>query len=204
MPDNFMHTILSNRLFRFFTGITCLLLFNTAALAQIDSVKADTIKKNIVVKKQLHPRSPKKAALFSAIVPGAGQAYNKKYWKIPVFYAGLGALAYSLDFNQKKYVTYRNAYRDRIDSDPNTIDNYIGVYSNDQLVALYKYYYRYRDLSAIGLAAVYIINIVDATVDAHLSTFDISDDLTLNIHPDIINTAHTRTYTPGVSLSIKF
>lgn len=141
---------------------------------------------------------------MSTILPGAGQVYNKKYWKVPIIYAGAAGLAYSFQFNQSRYVKYRDAYKYRIDGDAATTDNYIGIYSDDNLNTLQKYYHRYRDLTVIGFAALYALNIIDASVDAHLFTFDVSDDLTMKVEPTLINTAGMNNYTTGLSLKLKF
>lgn len=207
MLNIFFNKKTSNRLFLIITGITFLLLSSPYSFAQnIDTIKKIDSTKKVVIQKNSIARSPKKAAIYSAIVPGLGQAYNKKYWKIPIIYAGIGALAYSFNANNKKYVTYRNAYRDRVDNDPNTNDPYINQYSNDQLITLYKFYNRYRDLSAIGIGVIYALNIVDATVDAHLSTFNVSDDLTLNIRPSLMNTASLgkNYYKPCIYIKLNF
>ncbi len=142
--------------------------------------------------------SPKKAALMSTFLPGLGQAYNKKYWKIPVIYAGFVGLVYSINFNETKYVGYRNDYQHSLDS------TYTGPYSLDDLLILQKYYHRYRDLSVIGAALLYVLNIVDASVDAHMFTFDVSNDLSFKIQPTIINSVYTNQYTTGVSIGVKF
>jgi hypothetical protein len=180
---------------------------STNAIAQV----ADTSKKTITVndtlksiKKIDKPHSPKKAALFSTVLPGLGQAYNKKYWKIPIVYAGFAGLGYAFSINQTKYVNYRNAYKYRIDGDQTTTDEYIGVYSDDNLNTLQKYYHRFRDLSVIGVAVLYVLNIVDASVDAHLFKFDVSDNLSMQVQPTLINTAYTNNYTTGIGLKINF
>lgn len=180
-------------------------LFTSKSYAQL----TDTIAKkdSASVKKVAKPakyHSPKKAAAFSAILPGAGQVYNKKYWKLPIIYAGFAGLAYSFQVNNTKYVRYRDAYKSRIDEDPNTVDAYIDIYSDDQLVTLFEGYHRYRDLTLIGGTVLYVLNIVDAAVDAHLFTFNVSDDLTLSIHPTLINTAGSKQYNTGLGLQIKF
>jgi hypothetical protein len=192
-------------LFRFFAGATCL-LFSSALVAQdTTAVKKDTIASDrfqsqaIVLPQKKH--SPRKAAIMSACLPGLGQAYNKKYWKIPVIYVGFGALAYSLQANQAKYVRYRDAYKYRIDLDPSTTDQYVGIYSDENLASLYRYYHRYRDLSVIGIAAVYLLNVVDASVDAHLFHFDVNDDLTMNIRPSVYSPA-PGIFRPGIGISI--
>ncbi|MDQ3047031.1 MAG: DUF5683 domain-containing protein, partial [Bacteroidota bacterium] len=150
-----------NRLIRFIFGLTCLFFISASSFAQSNDslIKGDTI----AIKKTVY-HSPKKAALMSAVLPGLGQAYNKKYWKIPVIYAGFAGLGYAINFNQVKYVRYRNALRTRLDSDPATVDNYVGQYSDDQLNTLQQYYHRYRDLSVIGAVLIYVLNIVDASV----------------------------------------
>ncbi len=167
-----------------------------------DSLLKDTsslIKINV---KQIH--SAKKAALLSVAFPGAGQIYNKKYWKLPIIYAGAAGLIYSLQFNHSRYVKYRNAYKYRIDNDATTVDGYVGIYSDDNLNTLQKYYHRYRDLTVIGFAALYALNIIDASVDAQLFTFNVSDDLSLNIQPTLINTLGSYKYTTGINVSMSF
>ena len=110
---------------------------------------------------------------------------------------GFGALAYSITFNQTKYKKYLFDLKDSYDN------TYTGVYSKDQLNTLQHYYHRYRDLSVIGAAALYLLNIVDANVDAHLFTFDVSEDLSFRLHPTLINSAYVNPYTAGLSLTIK-
>jgi hypothetical protein len=203
---------LTGKLFQFIIGITFLFF---SALDSSAQVKADSIiKKDSVVtsgdtirpaaKPAVKFHSPKKAALLSAALPGAGQVYNKKYWKLPVIYVGFAGLAYSFQFNQSRYVKYRNALKVRLDDDPATVDPYVDAYSDEDLTTLYQYYHRYRDLTVIGAAALYLLNIVDAAVDAHLFTFNVSDDLSINLHPTLINTAGTNQYTGGLGFNIKF
>lgn len=148
------------------------------------------------------PHPPAKAILFSAVIPGAGQFYNKKYWKIPIIYAGLGVLIYSIDFNSKNYRTFKDAYIARTDSDIQTIDNY-PRYTEENLRSLFEYYRRNRDLSYILLGAVYVLNILDAYVDAELFHFDVGDDLSLNSTPFIMNSPQGNTI-GGLSLKISF
>lgn len=126
--------------------------------------------------------SPKKALLYSTVLPGLGQVYNKKYWKLPIIYGGAAALIYSFSFNNGQYQKYLDAYRFRTDNDPSTTDNYT-QYTADNLILLKDYYRRNRDLSAIGVVLLYGLNIVDAYVDAQLFDFDVSDDLSLQIRP---------------------
>jgi len=153
-----------------------ILLFAGSSLA----LAQDTIKNTLKI------HSASKAILYSAILPGAGQAYNKKYWKIPIIYAGIGALIYAIDFNQKNYSVFKSAYILRTDGDSLTVDNY-PRYSAENLRSLFEYYHRNRDLSYILISSLYILNILDAYVDAELFYFDVSDNLSLHSSPFIMN-----------------
>lgn len=132
-------------------------------------------------KNKLH--SPKKAIILSAVVPGAGQIYNKKYWKAPIVWAGLGACGYLIQYNHKLYKDYRNALLQRVNLGSTEPDKYIDLYSTDQLLTLQDQYRQNRDLFIIAGTVFYVINMVDALVDAHLFTFDVSDDLSLRWQP---------------------
>jgi hypothetical protein len=146
--------------------------------------------------------SPTKAIIFSAVVPGLGQVYNKKYWKVPIIYAGLGALIYSIDFNIKKYNTFKDAYIARTDSSALTTDNY-PRYTADNLHTLFQYYRRNRDFSYILGGVVYLLNVLDAYVDAELFYFDVSDNLSLSSTPFIMTSRQGNTI-GGVSLRLIF
>jgi hypothetical protein len=127
-------------------------------------------------------RDPQKAALMSALLPGLGQIYNHKYWKLPIVYAGLGTSIYFIRFNSSEYFSYRDAYIARMDGDSTTLDAF-PFYSAGNIKSLRDYYHRNLELSYIATGVIYILNIVDATVDAHLFSFDVSDDLSLNVQP---------------------
>lgn len=130
--------------------------------------------------------SAKKASIYSAILPGAGQFYNKKYWKVPVIYLGVGATLYAARWNQNEYLHYRQAFEYRTDNDDNTIDEYVDRYTETNLITIKNYYRKNRDLSYILVAGVYLLNIIDASVDAHLFNFNINDDLSLTVHPQFM------------------
>lgn len=147
--------------------------------------------------------SPRLAMIFSACVPGLGQAYNKKYWKIPIVYATMGTTYYFFASNNKYYKEYKQAYINKTDSLPSTIDLY-PEYSKDQLMEIKNYHRRYRDLNIILTALFHTLNIVDAYVDAQLMTFDVSDDLSLNIYPALNLSVHRRNPSLGLTLSFKF
>ena len=148
---------------------------------------------------------PARASMLSALLPGLGQAYNGDYWKIPIFYTGLGACAYALNFNQTQYNRYRKIYIAQSEG------TYTGNLTTDNIKWYRDQYRRYRDYSIIATALVYALNIIDANVFAHFSTFDISDDLSFNVEPAIINPVvpQTNSYAynnrqVGLQMSLKF
>ncbi|WP_430810620.1 MULTISPECIES: DUF5683 domain-containing protein [unclassified Carboxylicivirga] len=163
--------------------------------------------------------SPHKASFYAAILPGLGQAYNKKYWKIPILYAGIGGVAYAIHFNSKYYKKYKAAYRDFIIRDPGN-KSYLefiptgleekdiyGEYEQwfeEALNSKKQYYRRYRDLSYIGMVGIYVIQIVDAAVDAHFYNFDVSDDLTMQVKPSMMAPAPGDFAGLGLQLKFKF
>ena len=147
----------------------------------LDSLNiSDTVKV-----KSIRSHSPTKATLFSTAVPGLGQAYNKKYWKIPIVYAGIGTSLYFAVSNHNNLNKFRAAYRLRIDEDPNTIDEFDGILTEEGIQANIDYYQRNRDLSYIVATLFYVLNIVDAAVDAHLFNFPKNDNLSFNLQPSL-------------------
>lgn len=129
------------------------------------------------------PKKPAVAALSSALFPGAGQLYNQKYWKAPFFWATLGGAGFMIYSNNKTYSGYRNALTARTDNDPATSDPNFSDLNESDLIALQDQYRRNRDLWIILATLGYGLNIVDALVDAHLSSFDVSDDLSFHLQP---------------------
>ena len=127
-------------------------------------------------------KSPRKAAILSSTFPGLGQIYNKKYWKIPIIYAGLLTSAYYINDNNIQYKRYKNAYLKRLDNNPNN-DDFVGKYSSGDLLILKDFYRRNREVSILCFVGTYIINVLDASVDAHLFDYDISEDISLQIKP---------------------
>ncbi len=178
----------------------------TDSLAEDPTLQDDTLtltskgRKILAKEEELH--SPRKASIYSAILPGLGQAYNKKYWKIPLIYGGFAAFGYFIRWNNRNFTTTRQAYSDLTDTIPGT-DSHMrlpqiiyydlskpsDVASLKQgLISSQNYYRRNRDLLIIITAAFYGLNIIDASVDAHFFNFDISDDLSLNWEPVIRKT----------------
>ena len=176
--------------------------FGTAADSTVRSVivTADSAGVPEVTMKTAFKPDPTKAVLY-ALVPGLGQIYNRKYWKLPIVYGGFVGCAYALTWNGQMYSDYSQAYLDLMDDDPNT-DSYkdfvppnVDVDSNrSQYETIFRrrkdLYRRYRDLSAFCFIGVYILSVIDAYVDAHLSEFDISRDLSMRIGPAVINSSN--------------
>ncbi|MBL7963448.1 MAG: hypothetical protein JNM31_06350 [Flavobacteriales bacterium] len=129
--------------------------------------------------------SPKRAAIYSALLPGAGQVYNRKYWKVPIVWGGLGLSYYFIRENSSQYQRYRDAYIAVSDNDPNTTDEFNGQYSASSLFETAETYRRWRDLSYIAIGLVYALNVMDATVDAHFVRFDVGSDLSLKLGPSL-------------------
>ncbi len=151
----------------------------------------------------------KKATTLSTVCPGAGQVYNKTYWKLPIVIGGGAALIYCVDFNNRGYQRFLRAYNAVTDGDDNTIDEFEGRYSADYLKNLKNSYRRNRDLCIILTGLFYVIQIIDAHATAHMKTYDISDDLTrVTFEPKIDNFYSQRAggnvNTFGFSLNINF
>ncbi len=127
-------------------------------------------------------KSPRKAAILSSVLPGLGQIYNKRYWKVPIIYAGLLTSTYYINDNNIQYKRYKNAYLKRLDNNPNN-DDFVGEYSSGDLLILKDFYRRNREISILCFLGTYIINILDASVDSHLFDYDISEDISLQIKP---------------------
>ncbi len=146
--------------------------------------------------------SPKRAASLSAMVPGLGQIYNQKYWKVPIIYGGLIGLGYTAHSNRRLYREYKQEFINRVMEEP-AVNPENDRYSLSDLAIIRDDYRKARDLFVIITAGLYLLQIVDATVDAHLFTFDVSDDLSLNFSPDVINCFATQRSFPALSLRIK-
>lgn len=163
--------------------------------------------------------SPRKAVIYSAILPGLGQVYNRKYWKLPIIYGAFAGLTYAITWNNGYYKDYLGAYQDIMDDNPNTIrwhdmlpygQDYETVdqeWFTDVLQQRKDYYRYYRDFSIIGTVAVYLAFIVDAYVDAQLFDFDMSSDLSMRLQPVVIGEGVTNKVggnSYGMRLSFNF
>ncbi len=178
-----------------------------------NNVTADPISKPIFT-----PR-PARAVWLAAICPGLGQIYNRKYWKLPIIYGGFVGLAYAITWNNRMYNDYKQAYLDLMDNNPNT-NSYLNVFPKGSITnpnqidkawlqtALQQQvnvFRRYRDLSIISAIGLYALSMVDAYVDAQLSNFDISPDLSLKVSPSLIQQQQLGASTSyGLKLHITF
>ena len=223
--------------------LACCLTIATTAKAQIDSLSAVPIEQEqplvvvddsldgfldaVSVKKVKKKRDwaswrpeTKRAMWLSLVLPGAGQIYNRKYWKLPIIYGGFVGCAYAMRWNNMMYHDYSQAYMDLMDDDPKT-ESYnqfmhLGAKITDANIARYQElfrkrkdrYRRWRDLSFFVMVGVYALSVVDAYVDASLSEFDISDDLTLEVAPAVMgNPTAFNPYKPtgiGLQCSLTF
>ena len=176
-----------------------LLFFLIGTVSLFAQAKKDTV---LVVKdttkyQEIDPLTPAKAAFYSAILPGLGQAYNKKYWKIPLVYGAIGTSMYFYIDNNRKYKDYRNAYKRRLEG---YNDDKYQFLDESRLVAGQKFYQRNRDLSALFVVAFYALNIIDANVDAALIQFNVNERLSMRpeIYPNDV------TFRPNVGLTFNY
>ena len=142
--------------------------------------------------------NPQRALWLALVIPGAGQIYNRKYWKLPIIYGGFMGCIYALTWNNMMYKDYSQAYLDIVDNDPNTasynkflhLGRTIDDSNRDRYEELFKNrkdkYRRWRDMSFFVMLGVYALSVIDAYVDAELSVFDISKDLSLKVEPTVI------------------
>ncbi|MCV2485808.1 DUF5683 domain-containing protein [Flavobacterium sp. SH_e] len=149
-----------------FLGLTSIFAQAQDKIVFKDSLKSETI----------DPLRPAKAAFYSAVLPGLGQIYNKKYWKLPLVYGAIGTSTYLYIDNQKKYNIYRDEYKSRLEGIESDSQFLAGL-SESQLISAQKQFQRNRDLSALFMVGFYVLNIIDANIDAALSQFNVSEKL---------------------------
>ena len=180
------------------------------------AMKTDSIQKgNPQPKKRFIPDS-QRSVWLALVFPGAGQIYNRKYWKLPIVYGGFVGCTYALSWNNKMYKDYSQAYLDIMDDDPNTksYEDFIPPSTSiegqeDRFKEIFKkrkdIYRRQRDLSIFCFIGVYVLSIIDAYVDAELSNFDISKDLTLRVEPTTFNDYNNKNFNSvGLQCSFNF
>jgi hypothetical protein len=195
--------------------IFCLLFFLSSVFNFVQAQMTDSISAKSMLQKQMDKFDSSKvksimnkhaattSAVMSALLPGLGQAYNKKPWKIPIIYAVLGGLGYGIYYNGTNYSEARTAYLSYvIDTFKSNNIVYKGSSNPDQIQAIKENYKNTRDMFSIIIAVAYALNIVDAAVDAHMFKYDVSDDLSLELKPHFHSSYNT--YVSGVQLKVSF
>lgn len=176
------------------------------ALADNNPIKiSNEVVIDSVVNKPLNILAPSKAAFYSAMLPGLGQAYNKKYWKIPIVYAALGTGIYIYLDNDKSYTRYRDVYKRRLAG--HTDDEFYGdgatpKVSNEGLIRAQNTFRRNKELSLLITLGLYVLNVIDANVDAHLLQYNLDENLALKPHLQFNEKENSTDL--GVTLNFKF
>jgi hypothetical protein len=181
-----------------FIGLLFLFLGNCIVFSQkkmeVTLMPKDSLKSN-----DIDPLTPAKAAFFSAVLPGLGQAFNKKYWKIPLVYGAIGTSIYFYSDSNKKHHQYRDAYKRRLEG---YSDDEFSYLDENRLIVGQKFYQRNRDLSALFILGFYVLNIIDANVDAALIQFNVNENLSLK--PDVYSNDVRSRVNVGLTLSYNF
>jgi len=185
--------------------IAAFIAFLGKGFAQNDSISVGeelqfdkTVKSKSFEANPFDANAPAKAAFYSAVLPGLGQAYNKSYWKIPLVYIAIGTPLYFYIDNNNQYNRYRDAFKSRLAGFEN--DEFFGILSENDLIEAQKLFRENRDLSLLITILAYVLNIVDANVEAHLNQFNISEDLSMR--PSQINNFSTGQQAFGLSLKL--
>ncbi len=175
-----------------FFGILCFISISfSSAQVENDSTSIGLDKETVLIdnafieKKEIDPLRPSKAAFYSAILPGAGQFYNKKYWKIPIVWGAIGTGVYFYIRNDKQFDRYRDAYKRRLagfTDDEFSDANGNPLISNDGLIRAQQQFRRNKEVSLLVTIGLYALNIIDANVDAHLLQFNVDENLSLSPH----------------------
>ena len=185
---------------------------DTAILA----TKTDSIQKNIPQPKKRFIPDSNRSVWLALVFPGGGQIYNRKYWKLPIVYGGFVGCTYALNWNNKMYKDYSQAYLDIMDDDPNTksYEDFLPMNSSiagqeERFKEIFRKrkdaYRRQRDLSIFAFIGVYLLSVIDAYVDAELSDFDITKDIGLRVEPAVINDTRSKNFgSVGLQCSLKF
>ena len=180
------------------------------------AMKTDSMQKEMPQPKKRFIPDSNRSVWLAMVFPGAGQIYNRKYWKLPIVYGGFVGCAYALSWNNKMYKDYSQAYLDIMDDDPNTksYEDFLPMNASiagqeERFKEIFKKrkdaYRRQRDLSIFAFVGVYLLSIIDAYVDAELSDFDISKELSLKVEPTMFNDARNQKINSvGLQCSLKF
>ena len=185
---------------KFLRSLLFIFVLSNTTFAQEETT---VVKTKDTISVEIDPLAPSKAAFFSAILPGLGQAYNKKYWKIPIVYGALGISMYNYLDQSKKYNGFREEYKKRIDG-TSLLENdtFYGDFSDDSLLRAQRFHQRNRDMSLLFTSIIYILNIVEANVDAHLMEFNVNDNLSFK--PDLRMNDYNTNANVGLLLKYNF
>ncbi len=200
-----------NRILKIVSCLFILLLVSPPSYSSVTTYTSTPVKKDTTASdkalKKMANKEAHKAAIMSTILPGLGQAYNKKYWKMPIIYAALAGMGYLVYHTNSLYQEYhkelvlRYKYGDSVSVYTlHNPDTKLAIYSTSDLNTQKLLYKKHFDMTVIGIGLVYVLNIIDASIDGHLKTFDVSDNLTLNIKPKAFYCAQS-TYGIGMGLS---
>jgi hypothetical protein len=212
------------KLFRYACILTILLISFQSAKSQ--EIVSDSILQPDTVP---HFHSPRTATIMSTLLPGSGQIYNKKYWKVPIIYATFGVLGYFIVYNNNYYLYFKGAYGYRLAAaippsfgtlspiqvrqltwkrwgKPSFESLYpdLAYLSDESLKTGMDTYRRWRDLNALGFLAFYAFQVIDANVDAHFFNYDISRDLTINVRPGLVINENLMSYAVGLKINVHF
>ena len=193
-----------------------LLEMTSSTTPQVSPTPTDSI--NGALNKKVFIPNPTKATWLALVIPGGGQIYNRKYWKLPIIYGGFAGCAYALTWNNKMYKDYMQAYKDAALGNweansihdllpPGYLDRTPKTQITETLRKRKDTYRRYRDLSIFAFIGVYLISVIDAYVDAELSNFDITPDLSMQVEPAVINSQYSigsSNKSVGVQCSLRF
>ena len=193
-----------------------LLEMTSSTTPQVSPTPTDSI--NGALNKKVFIPNPTKATWLALVIPGGGQIYNRKYWKLPIIYGGFAGCAYALTWNNKMYKDYMQAYKDAALGNweansihdllpPGYLDRTPKTQITETLRKRKDTYRRYRDLSIFAFIGVYLISVIDAYVDAELSNFDITPDLSMRVEPVVINSQYSigsSNKSVGVQCSFRF
>lgn len=180
--------------------ILCIILVLALPYNGLSQLRTDTTDTTSLSPEEM-THSVKRATVLSASFPGLGQFYNKKYWKMPIIYAAMGTSIYFAVDNHRLYKRYLDAFYIRIDDDPNTVDEFVNIYSEEsQLIELQDYFRKYRDFNIILTGFAYALQIIDAHVDGHLFYYNVDDNLSLQWQPTNIQGPFYNSF----GLSVKF
>jgi hypothetical protein len=195
-----------------------LIIFLAIASVLNGYAQKDTTSLPVLLKTDVIPydsvHSPKTATILAAIIPSAGHMYNhlkklphhknKLWWKLPIIYGGIGGGIYMTGYNHSEFKAFKQERINRLDPGYNYLSGSFSVYSTGQLAEIQEQYRKWRDMSVIATLGVYLLQLIDANVEAHLMHFDTSDDLSWNFRPVFFTAPFSKGMYTGLTISLQF